>query len=83
MIVAAASMLATLGANIYNRERFNLTSTLRQFINHLAAIEDIKLDLHATDPEIALSLSIFTLIQGGAPLFWSVVSEIKGRKVRK
>lgn len=32
MIVAAASMLATLGANIYNRERFNLTSTLHQFI---------------------------------------------------
>ena len=49
--------------------------------NPLAAINDIKRDLHATESEIALSLSIFIIVQGGSPLFWSAVSEIKGRKV--
>lgn len=47
----------------------------------VAAINDIKRDLHASDAEIALSLSTFIIVLGGSPLFWSAVSEIKGRKV--
>jgi hypothetical protein len=48
-----------------------------------AAIKNIQTDLHASNAEIALSLSLFILVQGTAPLFWSAVSEIKGRKVSR
>lgn len=45
-----------------------------------AAINDIERDLHATTNEIALSLSLFILVQGNFPLIWFAISEIKGRK---
>ena len=46
-----------------------------------AAINDVERDLHATTNEIALSLSLFILVQGNFPLIWSSISEIKGRKL--
>ncbi|RDX46519.1 vacuolar DHA amino acid exporter [Lentinus brumalis] len=62
--VSAASMIAGLGANIYNR----------------AAISQIEQQLHASSSSLALSLSLFILIQGGVPLLWSTLSEFWGRK---
>lgn len=38
-------------------------------------------DLNATSAQFSLSISLFILVQGLAPLVWSAVSEIKGRKV--
>lgn len=37
--------------------------------------------LHASPSQISLSISLFILLQGNAPLIWSAISEIKGRKV--
>ncbi|EMD39683.1 hypothetical protein CERSUDRAFT_111994 [Gelatoporia subvermispora B] len=45
------------------------------------AISQIEAELHASDGEISLSLSIFIIIQGGFPLIWSAISEIQGRKI--
>ncbi|KAG9097921.1 hypothetical protein FRC06_007010 [Ceratobasidium sp. 370] len=45
------------------------------------AFAQIKKQLHATDSQIALSLAIYILVQGNAPLVWSAISEIKGRKI--
>ena len=47
-----------------------------------AGINDIERELHATSGDISLSLALFILMQGVLPLFWSVASELKGRKVR-
>jgi multidrug resistance protein len=44
------------------------------------AIEDMEARLNATSKQISLSIAVFILIQGIAPLFWSAVTEIKGRK---
>ncbi|KAH7099006.1 vacuolar DHA amino acid exporter [Auriculariales sp. MPI-PUGE-AT-0066] len=44
------------------------------------AIPDIKRQLHASDQDITLSLSLFIVVQGTTPLLWSAISEIKGRK---
>ncbi|PVF97158.1 MFS general substrate transporter [Serendipita vermifera] len=44
------------------------------------AIELIQDDLRASTNEIALTLSLFIVVQGAAPLLWSAISEIKGRK---
>ncbi|EIW78231.1 MFS general substrate transporter [Coniophora puteana RWD-64-598 SS2] len=41
----------------------------------------IQQQLHASAQDISLSLAMFILIQGSAPLFWSTLSEIKGRKL--
>jgi len=46
-----------------------------------AAIEDVQRDLQASINEIALSLSLFILVQGISPLLWSSLSDIKGRKI--
>lgn len=46
-----------------------------------AAIIQIQHDLHATASQISWTLSLFVLIQGVIPLLWSVMSELKGRKV--
>ncbi|PCH40367.1 MFS general substrate transporter [Wolfiporia cocos MD-104 SS10] len=62
-MISAASMIAGLGANIYN-----------------PAISQIEADLHATASQLSLTLSLFILIQGGFPIFWSAISEIYGRK---
>ncbi|TFK81687.1 MFS general substrate transporter [Polyporus arcularius HHB13444] len=61
--VSAASMIAGLGANIYN-----------------PAISQIEQQLHASSSSLALSLSLFILIQGAVPLLWSTLSEFWGRK---
>ncbi|EIN12476.1 MFS general substrate transporter [Punctularia strigosozonata HHB-11173 SS5] len=45
------------------------------------AIQQIEKQLHASAGQISLSLSLFILVQGGAPLFWAAMSEIKGRKM--
>ncbi len=45
-----------------------------------AAIEAVQFDLQASTNEIALSLSLFILVQGVSPLFWSALSDLKGRK---
>ncbi|KAF8713191.1 MFS general substrate transporter, partial [Rhizoctonia solani] len=45
------------------------------------AFAQIKKELHATNGQIALSLALFILVQGNAPIIWSAVSEIKGRKI--
>ena len=37
--------------------------------------------LGATSGQFSLSISIFILLQGGMPLAWTSISEIKGRKV--
>lgn len=49
----------------------------------VAGISQIESELHASSAEISLSLSLYILIQGVFPLFWSAVSEITGRKVRQ
>ncbi|KAI6166681.1 vacuolar DHA amino acid exporter [Pisolithus thermaeus] len=41
----------------------------------------IEQQLHATSQQISLSLSLPILAQGNFPVFWSAVSEIKGRKL--
>jgi hypothetical protein len=38
-------------------------------------------ELPATPSQFSLSISLFILIQGLMPLFWSAISEVKGRKV--
>ncbi|GAB1520834.1 hypothetical protein RhiTH_003922 [Rhizoctonia solani] len=45
------------------------------------AFAQIKKELNATNGQIALSLALFILVQGNAPIIWSAVSEIKGRKI--
>ncbi|CCO31390.1 Quinidine resistance protein 3 AltName: Full=Acids quinidine resistance protein 2 [Rhizoctonia solani AG-1 IB] len=45
------------------------------------AFAQIKRELHATNSQIALSLALFILVQGNAPIIWSAISEIKGRKM--
>jgi hypothetical protein len=37
--------------------------------------------LPATPSQFSLSIALFILIQGLMPLFWSAISEVKGRKV--
>ncbi|KAI0078221.1 MFS general substrate transporter [Panus rudis PR-1116 ss-1] len=44
------------------------------------AIAQIENDLRASSGEISWSISLFILIQGGFPVFWSAFSEIYGRK---
>lgn len=44
------------------------------------ALKEVQEDLHTTTNDIALSLSLFILFQGTAPLAWASVSEIRGRK---
>ncbi|KAI0316276.1 major facilitator superfamily domain-containing protein [Amylostereum chailletii] len=44
-------------------------------------ITDIQRELHTGPGDISLSLSLFIMIQGVMPLLWSVISEIKGRKI--
>lgn len=43
-------------------------------------IDDVKQDLHASDAQIGLSLSLFILFQGGVPVIWASIGEIIGRK---
>ncbi|KAJ9110434.1 hypothetical protein QFC19_001560 [Naganishia cerealis] len=45
------------------------------------AFDELRAELHATDTQLALSLSIFILFQGGFPVLWSTIAEITGRKI--
>ena len=36
--------------------------------------------LPATPSQFSLSIALFILLQGLMPLFWSAISEVKGRK---
>ncbi|KAG8965945.1 hypothetical protein FRC05_002936 [Tulasnella sp. 425] len=47
---------------------------------YIPAFNQIKQQLHASNQEIALSLSVFVFVQGTGPLIWSAISEIFGRK---
>lgn len=38
-------------------------------------------DLPATSSQFSLSIALFVLVQGFAPIAWSAISEVKGRKV--
>ncbi len=49
----------------------------------VAAIEDMERDLPATSGQISLSISLFIALQGVTPLFWSSISEVKGRRVQR
>lgn len=73
----------------WSRARKNVTLVLISFASMISglggsiqnpAIEDMQLRLNATSGQISLSIALFILIQGIAPLFWSAVTEIKGRK---
>ncbi|KAM6493826.1 vacuolar DHA amino acid exporter [Amanita muscaria] len=44
------------------------------------AVQEMLEDLHTTDSQFSLSISLFILVQGIMPLIWSPLSEIKGRK---
>ncbi|KAK7464750.1 hypothetical protein VKT23_005957 [Stygiomarasmius scandens] len=46
----------------------------------LPAVSEMEAVLPATPSQISLTLSLFMLFQGVIPLFWSSVSEVKGRK---
>ena len=82
-IISSAAFIAGLDANIYNRMLNFVVCNLPQANSALTAgINDIERELHATSGDISLSLALFILMQGVLPLFWSVASELKGRKVR-
>ncbi|EIW70508.1 hypothetical protein TREMEDRAFT_28934 [Tremella mesenterica DSM 1558] len=38
-------------------------------------IDEIKAELHASDTQIALSISMYILLQGLMPMFWAIVAE--------
>ncbi|ORY32921.1 major facilitator superfamily domain-containing protein [Naematelia encephala] len=43
-------------------------------------IDEVKADLHATDTQVGLSISMYILFQGWMPLIWASSAEIIGRK---
>ena len=45
-----------------------------------AAVEEMEIELPATPSQFSLSIALFILFQGVTPLFWSAISEVKGRK---
>ena len=45
-----------------------------------AAVEEMETELPATPSQFSLSIALFILFQGTIPLFWSSISEVKGRK---
>ncbi|KAJ3510411.1 hypothetical protein NLJ89_g4691 [Agrocybe chaxingu] len=59
-LVASASMIAGLAANIQNRK-------------FIAAVEEMEEDLPATSSQFSLSIAMFILIQGVMPLLWSAM----------
>ena len=48
---------------------------------YLAAVQEMEQQLPATPGQFSLSIGLFVLFGGTMPLFWSAISEIKGRKV--
>ncbi|KAH9055249.1 major facilitator superfamily domain-containing protein [Lactarius vividus] len=47
----------------------------------VTAIKQVETDLRTTSGKFSLVLSIFIVFQGSAPLLWTAISEIKGRKL--
>jgi hypothetical protein len=45
-----------------------------------AAVVEMETELPATPSQFSLSIALFILFQGLMPLFWSALSEVKGRK---
>ena len=48
-----------------------------------AAVVEMETELPATPSQFSLSISLFILFQGLMPLFWSAISEVKGRKASR
>ncbi|KAI0258411.1 MFS general substrate transporter [Gloeopeniophorella convolvens] len=63
-MIFCASMIAGLGANIFN-----------------PSINEVEADLNASPGEISWSLSVYIIVQGGVPILWTAISEVKGRKL--
>lgn len=75
---------SNIGKHIQSSVRI-LTKFIRSFecrLCEIAALQQIQSQLHANNAEISLSISLFVIVQGAAPMIWSVFSELKGRKVR-
>ncbi|ORX35698.1 major facilitator superfamily domain-containing protein [Kockovaella imperatae] len=71
----------------YMKKHFVLIMITFAFLGPLIAasiynpvIEQIKEDLHASNVEIGLSLSLYILCQGWFPVMWASIAEIIGRK---
>ena len=45
-----------------------------------AAVAEMETELPATPSQFSLSIALYILFQGSIPLFWSAISEVKGRK---
>lgn len=43
-------------------------------------ISDVREDLHATESELGLSISLYILFQGCTPVLWAAIAELNGRK---
>ena len=84
-MVFSATMVAGFSVNIFNREFlsviFDHGHRIAKFMSPEAAINQVETDLRTTSGSVSLSLSIFIVVQGGVPLLWTAISEIKGRKV--
>jgi hypothetical protein len=81
-VISFAAIAPTFAISIYNRVSPLSYSPWNDNNNApTASFNQISEQLHATSADISLSLSLFILVQGNAPLFWAAVSEIKGRKV--
>ncbi|SCZ96761.1 BZ3500_MvSof-1268-A1-R1_Chr4-1g06694 [Microbotryum saponariae] len=59
----------------YNAAGGQLSSSI-----YFPALKSLQADLNASDSLVAASVSLFILGQGVTPVFWSALSEIKGRK---
>ena len=85
-MVSCATMAAGLSVSIVNRKSlsviFDRGHRIAKLMSPEAAIKQIETDLRTTSGSISLILSIFIVVQGVMPLLWTVISEIKGRKVR-
>lgn len=81
-MISTAAMNASLGSSIYNRESSRyLQSQPSDEVYTPAAITQIEADLHASEGQLSLTLSLYILAQGTIPLIWSSASEVQGRKV--
>ncbi|WVQ86495.1 hypothetical protein IAS59_000208 [Cryptococcus gattii] len=43
-------------------------------------ISDVREELHATEAELGLSISLYILFQGCTPVLWAAIAELNGRK---
>ncbi|SGZ23856.1 BQ5605_C023g09647 [Microbotryum silenes-dioicae] len=59
---------------------YNAAGGLLSSSIYFPALKSLQTDLNASDSLVAASVSLFILGQGVTPVFWSALSEIKGRK---